>query len=203
MKSIKKLVESTLVINKSEFINFLYPVSSVDDANKYLEEIKNLHPNANHHCFAYVIGHNQEFQKFSDDGEPSRTAGMPMLEVLKKNDLTNVLNISVRYFGGIKLGAGGLVRAYTKSCSEGIKLSNFSYLTTFNKVSVTIPFDEIGHVEKYIRENTTLLDTSYDQSVHYKIEILESDLQMITTKLNESTKGKALINVLEVQTLFN
>ena len=126
MKSILQTVTSEIVINKSEFLNFLIPVSSIEEVNERLRFLRKEHPNANHHCFAYIIGKNQEIQKYSDDGEPSKTAGMPMIEVLKKHDLTNVLTVSIRYFGGIKLGAGGLVRAYTKSVSEAIKEATFS-----------------------------------------------------------------------------
>ena len=196
------MVESNLTINKSEFINFLIPVNSIDDVESSLKDLRIKHPSANHHCYAYIIGHHQETQKFSDDGEPSRTAGMPMLDVLKKNGLTNILNVSVRYFGGIKLGAGGLVRAYTKSCSEGIKLSNFTYLSTFCKLKISVPFDEIGHTEKYIRDNHNLLDTTYDQSVHYLVEIINEELSIIKEKLTEYTKGKALFELIETYTIF-
>ena len=196
MKSIKNEVVSELVINKSEFINHLFPVSSVDDVNNKLMSIRKKFNDANHHCYAYIIGNNQEIQKFSDDGEPSRTAGMPMMDVLKKHDLTNVLTVSTRYFGGIKLGAGGLVRAYTKSVSEAINKADFSYLVKFNKLKIAVNFDHIGHIEKYIRDNFNLIDTIYSNRVEYYIEVESSDLEIFMNTISENTKGAAIIEII-------
>ncbi len=189
MRSIKKTVSSELVINKSEFINFLVPVSSIEDVNATLYKLRKKYPDANHHCFAYVIGKNQEIQKYSDDGEPSKTAGLPMIEVLKKQELTNILAISIRYFGGIKLGAGGLVRAYTKSVSETIKEVEFTSLAKYTHMNIIIPFDFIGKVEKYLRDNFTLIDTKYTDQVSYTIELLSSDIKSMNFFLTEQTKG--------------
>jgi len=197
MKSIKKDTNIELEINKSIFYDYLIKVDSVDDANQELEKLRKKYPDANHHCFCYIIGENQEIQKYSDDGEPSKTAGMPMIEVLKKHDLTNVLNVSVRYFGGIKLGAGGLVRAYTKSCAMAVKEAEFSYLNTLYEVEVKISFDLIGVVEKYIRDNHLLLDTIYKNDVSYIIEILSQDYDRISDTLSEKTKGSASVSILK------
>ncbi len=190
MKSVKEIVTDTIVINKSKFINYLIPVFSVEEAQAKLTELRGDYHDANHHCYAYIIGNYQEVQKYSDDGEPSKTAGMPMIEVLKKQDLTNVLTVSIRYFGGIKLGAGGLVRAYTKSVSEAIKKADFTINVKLAKLEIIIPFDEIGHVEKYIRDHFTLLNTTYDNFVHYSIEVLEKEIDIISSRLSEVTKGK-------------
>ena len=195
MKSIKETVITEFEISKSVFVNHLIPVTSVEQAKSELEELRKTYPDANHHCFCYIIGNNQNIQKYSDDGEPSKTAGMPMLEVLKKHDLTNVLNVSIRYFGGIKLGAGGLVRAYTKSASNGILNCKFTSLRIVYHVNVTIPFDFIGVVEKYIRDNHTLLNTTYDNQVHYSLNIMETEFEMFSTTLQERTNGKASIKI--------
>ncbi len=189
MKSIKETVKTSIVINRSEFINYLIPVGSVDDVKTSLKKLKKDYPDANHHCYAYVIGKNQEIQKYNDDGEPSKTAGMPMIEVLKKQNLTNVLNVSIRYFGGIKLGAGGLVRAYTKSCSEGIKEAIFTNLVKYTKMKVFIPFDQIGNVEKHLRENYILLNTEYTTEVIYTIELFSIDVDNLKNTITEYTKG--------------
>lgn len=191
MKSIKEEVISNLIINKSEFINYLVPVSSVTEANEKLDFLRKKFKDANHHCFCYIIGNNQEIQKYSDDGEPSKTAGMPMIEVLKKHNLTNVLNVSIRYFGGIKLGAGGLVRAYTKSCSEGVKLSSSTTLVKLAEVEIIINFNDIGKVEKYLRDNFSLLNTSYSTHVHYTVEILFNDVDNLKDIITEYTKGNS------------
>ena len=197
MKSIREVTSSELVINKSEFINYITPVSNIEEVSDFLILLRKKFPDANHHCFAYVIGKNQEIQKYSDDGEPSKTAGMPMIEVLKKHDLTNVLAVTIRYFGGIKLGSGGLVRAYTKSVSETIKTADFTNLVQFTKLKVIIPFDQIGNVENHVRENTTLLNTEYSEGVTYEIEIRSSDVDNLKNYLTDTTKGVASYNRIE------
>jgi uncharacterized YigZ family protein len=197
MKSIKETVISEIEINKSVFINYLIPVNSVEDVQTNLEQLKARYSDANHHCYAYIIGEHQEIQKYSDDGEPSKTAGMPMMAVLKKNELTNVLTVSIRYFGGIKLGAGGLVRAYTKSCASSVNNASFTTLETFHKLEIIIPFDEIGHIEKYIRDHFMLLDTTYDSFVHYFIVCKLIETESVITSIIEKTSGKGQILTLE------
>ena len=197
MKSVKEKVITEFIVNKSTFINYLIPVDSIDDVLTEMNALRKEYNDANHHCYAYIIGENQEIQKYSDDGEPSKTAGMPMMEVLKKHDLTNVLNVSIRYFGGIKLGAGGLVRAYTKSCANSINEAVFSTLTEFNKLEVIISFDMIGNIEKFIRDSYNLVDQKYDNNVHYFIE-LEKDLsESFTTSTIEKTNGKGIVKILD------
>lgn len=110
-----------MIIQKSEFITELYRVNSLQEIEQYLEKIRKQYYDATHHCYAYILGEHQEIQKCSDDGEPQKTAGAPMLDVLKKNNLTDVLAVTTRYFGGTLLGAGGLVRAYSSSVSECLK----------------------------------------------------------------------------------
>ena len=120
---IKDTYENTIVIQKSEFITRLFRVNSIEEVEEKLAYVRKKHYDARHNCYAYILGDNQEIQKASDDGEPSKTAGAPMLDVLKKNNMTNILAIVTRYFGGILLGAGGLVRAYSSSVSECLKLA--------------------------------------------------------------------------------
>ena len=110
-----------IIIDRSRFICHVYRVESVDEANKYINEIRDEHNRANHNCVAYLIGENNEFGRAADDGEPSGTAGNPMLEVLQRQNIRNCLVIVTRYFGGVKLGAGGLIRAYGSAVSEGLK----------------------------------------------------------------------------------
>lgn len=202
MRSIKNMVTSELIINKSKFLNYLVPVSSVEDANDTLLQLRKKYPDANHHCFAYVIGKNQEIQKYSDDGEPSKTAGMPMIEVLKKQELTNVLTVSIRYFGGIKLGAGGLVRAYTKSVSGAIKEVIFTNIINYTEMNISIPFDQIGNVEKHIRDHYLLLQTEYTIVVQYTVKLLTKDVDKCILHLSEKTKGVAETTILRTYETF-
>ncbi|AIO18681.1 IMPACT family member YigZ [Candidatus Izimaplasma bacterium HR1] len=191
MRSVKETISSETVINKSSFICYLTPVGSVKTVNSILKELRSEHPNANHHCYAYIIGKNQEIQKYSDDGEPSKTAGMPMIEVLKKQQLTNILAVTVRYFGGIKLGAGGLVRAYTKSVSETVIEATFTILVQYTKMNIIIPFDQIGNVEKYLRDSYHLINTEYTNEVIYTIELKSENLAKMKNTITEHTKGVA------------
>ena len=121
-----------------------------------------------------------------------------MMEVLKKHDLTNVLTVSIRYFGGIKLGAGGLVRAYTKSVSEAIKEATFSKLVRYAKMRILIPFDQIGNVEKYIRDHYLLLDTKYETGVEYHVQLLETDVDNLQLQIKDRTKGNVETSIIEI-----
>ena len=112
--------EHEITIEKSRFICHVRRVFSIDEASSYIDKIRVLHAKANHNCVAYQIGDRGEFGKANDDGEPSGTAGMPMFEVLKKQNITNCLVVVTRYFGGVKLGSGGLIRAYSRAVSEAI-----------------------------------------------------------------------------------
>ncbi|MEC9485584.1 MAG: YigZ family protein [Candidatus Izemoplasma sp.] len=202
MKSIQKTTYNRLVINKSVFHNYLIPVASVDAVEKHLRTIKDEHPGANHYCTAYIIKPLQSIQKYDDNGEPSGTAGLPMLDVLKKNDLTNVFAISVRFFGGIKLGASGLVRAYAKGVSQNIESATFTYLTELHKVRLRIPFDEIGHVEHFIRKDYHLVDTTYDTHVTYHIIMKADQFDSFKQFFINNTKGKAEITITETTHKF-
>jgi len=110
-----------IMIDRSRFICHVYRVESVEEANMYIHEVREMHNRANHNCVAYLIGENNEFGRAADDGEPSGTAGAPMLEVLQRQNIKNCLVVVTRYFGGVKLGAGGLIRAYGSAVSEGLK----------------------------------------------------------------------------------
>ncbi len=202
MKSIRQMIVKEIIIKKSTFINYLIPVSSLEETEDQLIAIKNKHRDASHHTFAYLLGEHAEVQKYSDDGEPSKTAGLPMMEVLKKHDVTNVLNVSVRYFGGIKLGASGLIRAYAKGCAESLKDAVFTSMVTFLNLSITISFDQIGLVELYLRENHVLLSTNYDNSVHYEIEIMESEYPNLERLIQDKTNGSATVTITKTFTKY-
>ncbi len=197
MKSIKTEVKVELVINKSTFINYLLPVSDLTMVKTTLETLKTQYPDASHYPYAYLLGNNQEIQKASDDGEPSKTAGYPMMEVLKKHRLTNVLNVSIRYYGGIKLGAGGLTRAYSKGCALSVAEVVFTTLQSYTQIVIEIPFHHIGNVEKYIRDNYPLLDTKYSDFVSYIIDVKTIELADFKTLITNFTKGEAHFETLK------
>lgn len=161
---IKDTVENTIVIQKSEFITRLFRVNNTDEVNELLTQIRKKHYDAKHNCYAYILGDNMEIQKSSDDGEPQKTAGMPMLEVLKKNNLTNILAVTTRYFGGILLGAGGLIRAYSSSVSEALKKASFCEMKLQAKFALTISYTAYNTLLKvfnYIK----IIDTSFQSDI--------------------------------------
>lgn len=157
-KSIKENVVTTLMINKSEFISHLYKCSSVDEANEILSDIRSKYNDANHNCYAYVIGKSRNIKKCSDDGEPSQTAGMPILNVLEHNNLTDVICVVTRYFGGIKLGAGGLVRAYSKSCSSALDIATITEKVPATIIEIVLDYKLAPKLEHYLNDNNYKLE---------------------------------------------
>lgn len=147
MNTITGEVKNTIEINKSSFITYLKHTDKVSDAKKYVEEIIALHPSATHHVVAMTIGKTGEYGQANDDGEPSGTAGLPALDVFRKNDITNFTCVIVRYFGGIKLGAGGLVRAYSRSASEALKLTKIVPIVEYTTLKLTFDYSFLNIIE--------------------------------------------------------
>lgn len=151
-------------INKSRFIAYLERIATENEAIEFIGKIKKKHWDARHNCSAYIIGEKANFQKTDDDGEPSGTAGKPMLEVLKKNGLTDVVVVVTRYFGGIKLGAGGLIRAYGTSVTNAISATQIVEKVLFSRLAVTIDYTLLGtlennlHLSEYIIESKEFTD---------------------------------------------
>ena len=187
MPRIKNEVEHEIIIEKSRFITYLNRAECEEDAKNYIQMIKKMHPDATHHCSAFIYGTNSEYQRSSDDGEPSGTAGVPMLEVLRKNDMQDIVAVVVRYFGGIKLGAGGLIRAYSKSVSNTLNEATLVEVKTMKQYMCEFNYALIGSLDYYFsKNNLVVLDKNYDEKVTYTY-ICEND---ITKDLMEISKGK-------------
>jgi len=135
MLTIDRPYENLIEIKKSKFLTYIYPYGNVEDIESTLKDLRQKHKDATHVCYAYVVA-SPNMEKCSDDGEPDGTAGKPILDVIKKNNLTDVLIVVVRYFGGIKLGAGGLVRAYSSSAGDIVKLCKFGQYKNIKTYSV-------------------------------------------------------------------
>ena len=164
MLMIEKNKKCEIIVQKSRFINFLFIIDNLDDVNVYLDEIKKEYKDATHYCYAYIF---DNIKRFSDDNEPSGTAGVPMLNVLENKNLNHILTITVRYFGGIKLGAGGLVRAYTKSVTENLKdLEICEYVDGF-KFDVKIPYELKDIFETKLKEHVQ--NKYYDIFINYEL----------------------------------
>jgi uncharacterized YigZ family protein len=193
MYSIKESLENTIIIKKSKFITKLIKVNNIDEISKYLEEIKKEFKDSTHICYAYIVN-GQE--KCVDDGEPSGTAGLPILNILKKNNLTNVLAIVIRYFGGIKLGAGGLVRAYSNSVNDTLKLTEIIELEEGYLVELEFNYDQVKLVD-YILNDKTIIKKEYNDNVVYSFYLNKDELNFIPelekVAIHVSIKDKVLI----------
>ncbi|NBK97098.1 MAG: YigZ family protein [Erysipelotrichia bacterium] len=189
MYRIKEECTHTLEIEKSKFITYLKRVFSEAEAKAYIHSIQKLHPNATHHCYAFIIGEHDEIQRSNDNGEPSGTAGVPMLESLKKNHMQDIIAITVRYFGGIKLGAGGLIRAYSKSVSQALNHAVLTRKVKMKQYQLHFPYDMIGKLEHYFNEQQiTIIDKIYDIDVCF---IYQSN-QEIDKAIAEISSGRFL-----------
>ncbi len=177
LKTIKENTISKYEINKSIFICCLYKINSIDEVKTYLEETKNNFKDATHYTYAYII---DEARKSSDDGEPGGTAGVPIMEVLLKHELNYVLCIVIRYFGGIKLGTGGLVRAYRKSACIGIDNSTLLNLVDGYKIEITASYEEQKNIEKLIKNYT--FSKTYTDIVKYELNIKQDDINILNSK---------------------
>lgn len=150
-KTVRRAGDKEIVIKKSRFIGYIKPVETEEDAIAFIEEIKKKHWNATHNCSAYMIGERDEIQRQSDDGEPSGTAGKPILEVIKNQNLKNVAIVVTRYFGGILLGAGGLIRAYTDGAVAAIEAGEVITRVLHKEIFVELDYTWLGKVENELR----------------------------------------------------
>lgn len=159
--------ESVIIINKSKFITNIFSVDNLDEINTYLDEIRNKYKDATHHCYAYILDNTK---RFNDDNEPSGTAGMPILDCLEKNNLNHVLCIVTRYFGGIKLGAGGLVRAYSNSVSNAISNTQKLELVDGYQVSIIFSYNKTDEINKLL-EGFKIIEKNFNNDVEYIVNI--------------------------------
>lgn len=177
-------------ISKSRFIAYIKPVSTENEAKAFIDEIKTKHKDATHNCSAYTVGPEMNIQKANDDGEPSGTAGIPMLEILKKQEIHNVCVVVTRYFGGIKLGAGGLIRAYSGAVRDVIYDIGRVELREAIPVTVTLDYDQTGKFEYELASTTFLLrEQFYTDKVSYQIDVVKNEYDAFIDFLNRITSG--------------
>ncbi len=190
-RTIHSFGSDEIIINKSRFIGYAKPISSEDEAIGFIQEIKAKHKDATHNVYAYVCGESNNIQRYSDDGEPSGTAGIPVLEVIKKEDLRNVVVVVTRYFGGIKLGTGGLVRAYTKSAKTGLDAGLIVDKILFKKVKVRIDYTLYGKVEnELLRMEYIISDVIYDDAVNIIILCETENVNNLINLIIELTSSR-------------
>jgi len=170
--TVKEYGEKEITIQKSRFIGYIQRAESEDEAQAFIQKIQKKHYDATHNCSAYMIGENNQIQKANDDGEPSGTAGIPMLEVLKRQDLKDTVVVVTRYFGGIKLGAGGLIRAYGGTTTEVIKAAGVVRRQLMQGVALTVDYSLIGQLENELRNAKYLIDSiDYLEKVTFNVYV--------------------------------
>lgn len=193
-KTVNKIGESEVVEKKSRFIATVMPIKDEEQAQQFIESIKKKYWNARHNCYAYQIGERDEIRRFSDDGEPQGTAGKPILDVLIGENLKNTVIVVTRYFGGVLLGTGGLVRAYGKAAKEGVINAEIVEKILYKKISIIVDYTLTGKVQYEIMQAGHIIeDTIYADNVEYIVlcEVLRSD--GFIKRIIDITGGKANI----------
>ena len=188
-KSVKQRSEAEYTVNRSRFIGRCFPVDSEEAALCLLGDIRKKHWDATHNCFAYRIGDNAA-ARFSDDGEPGGTAGKPIMDVLTGRGLTNVLCVVTRYFGGILLGAGGLVRAYSKSAAEAVAKAGVVRYLPGTVLDIPMDYSRYGALEGFIRANAEVRNVAFAQNVVVTVAVEDTNLLKFMKEVTERSDGR-------------
>ena len=188
-KTPTKASETEFVINKSRFIGRCFPVASEEEAIEKLESVRRLHSDATHNCYAYsLIG---GVRRFSDDGEPGGTAGMPIMDTLVRSGTENALIVVTRYFGGILLGSGGLVRAYSRSASDALSASETVTMTPCSVVEFSVDYTRYGALEGFVRANSTVKSIDFTDIILFRCLVPNEKAEAFTADIVERTDGRA------------
>ena len=200
--TIQAFGESEIIIQKSRFITYVQRAETEEEAQNFINNIKEKHKSANHNCSAYIIGEHDNIQKANDDGEPSGTAGVPMLEVLKKQGLQDTVVVVTRYFGGIKLGGGGLIRAYGKATTVGIDTAKVVERRLHHLMKVSIDYTWLGKVENEVRNSSyPLKEINYADLVEVFVFTKSDEEATFINWMAEITNGQAKIELVEKEFL--
>ena len=195
-KTLHKFGVDEYIVEKSTFIGYAKPIKTEEEAIEFVNEIKKKHKDATHNVWAYTVGENMNIQRYSDDGEPQGTAGIPTLEVIKKEDLRDVVVVVTRYFGGIKLGAGGLVRAYTKGAKVGIEAGIVIEKVKYTEVEIKIEYTQLGRIQNEIMNlGFKVKDTIYSEDVEIIVYSKIEDVQSLTDRMIDITSGTADVSI--------
>lgn len=194
--------ENEIIIQKSRFLTYVSRAETEQQAQDFINNIKEKHKSANHNCSAYIIGEHDNIQKANDDGEPSGTAGVPMLEVLKKQGLQDTVVVVTRYFGGIKLGGGGLIRAYGKATTEGIDAAKVVERKLHHLMKISIDYTWLGKVENEVRNSVyPLKEINYAELVEVMVFTKADEEETFINWMAEMTNGQAKVDLVEKEFL--
>lgn len=195
-KTLHKFGVDEYIVEKSTFIGYAKPIKTEEEAIEFINEIKKKHKDATHNVWSYTIGENMNIQRYSDDGEPQGTAGIPTLEVIKKEDLRDVVVVVTRYFGGIKLGAGGLVRAYTKGAKVGIEAGIVIEKVKYSEVKIKIEYTQLGRIQNEIMNlGFKVKDTIYSEDVELIVYVRNEEAKSLMDRIIDITSGTADVSL--------
>ena len=196
-KTIARRCKARFIEKKSEFIGYLCPVQTEEQAVAFIEEIRAMHRKATHNCYAYILRENNA-ARHSDDGEPGGTAGVPIYEVLRKEGLTDVCCVVTRYFGGVLLGAGGLVRAYTKGAKDAVDAAQIKCMAEAVKLAVTVDYGLYGRLAQVFADfDARVEDERFADNVRIVLHIRAENSQKLTDKLVDVCNGAVSVEEIE------
>ena len=191
-RTVKQPGEAELVIKRSRFIGRCFPVADEQEALRLLEQVRRQHWAATHNCYAYSVGVSGACARYSDDGEPSGTAGLPMMEALRRSGVTDALVVVTRYFGGILLGAGGLVRAYSAAAAAAVRSAGEVEMRECVRLSLETPYPLWGRVEPLLRERAQLDEVRYEAAVHAAAWVRQEQSDALVRALIDRTDGRVV-----------
>jgi len=190
-KTLKAAASDEFIVNKSRFIGYASPCETEEEALAFLKSIREKHKDATHNCYAYVIGQNAGIMRYNDDGEPGGTAGMPIIEVIKARGVVNCCVVVTRYFGGVLLGAGGLVRAYTKGCVVALNAAQVVTMEESQRILMDIPYPMWDKINYHLQSLPQITEhTEFGASVSVTLLVRVKDVKMVIEKLNTLSDGK-------------
>lgn len=191
-KTLKQRASDEFIVNKSRFIGYAAPCQSEEEALAFLREIREKHKDATHNCYAYIIGRNMGVMRYSDDGEPGGTAGMPIIETMKSVGVTDCCVVVTRYFGGILLGTGGLVRAYRKGCVAGLNAAQVVSMIPSTRFMMEVAYPLWDRVHYALKDMPVQIEeTVFGAAVEVTLLVRTADLDAVQSKLTMLTDGKA------------
>ncbi len=196
-KTIARRCEAEFVEKKSEFIGYLCPVQTEEQAIAFIEEIRAMHRKATHNCYAYILRENNA-ARHSDDGEPSGTAGVPIYEVLRKEGLTDVCCVVTRYFGGIMLGAGGLVRAYTRGAKDAVDAARIKCMASAEQLMISVDYGLYGRLAQiFIDFDARVENEEFADNVKITVCVREEQAEKLREKLVDVCNGNVVVETLQ------
>lgn len=190
-KTLLTRASDEFIINKSRFIGYGAPAASEEEALGFLADVRSAHKDASHHCYAYIIGANMGVMRYSDDGEPGGTAGMPIIEVMKARQVTNACVVVVRYFGGVLLGAGGLTRAYSQGAATAINAAGVGEVSPTRRYLMEVPYSMLGRVEYLLKSLPVIVeDKQFSDAIVTTLIVRARDDEAFLSAVTSGTDGR-------------